>query len=47
MSFELIQQGLIVLEVTCPSMKVQDTHDDIFVVGKVGRRLDGINIGRL
>ncbi len=35
MSFELLQQGLIVLQVTCPSMKAQDTYEDIFGVGQV------------
>jgi hypothetical protein len=38
--FELLQQGLIVLQVTSPSMKVEYTHEDIFVVGQVGHRLD-------
>jgi hypothetical protein len=28
-------------------MKAQDTHEDIFVVGQVGHRLDVINMGRL
>ncbi len=46
MSFELLQLGLIVLQVTCPSMKAQDTPEDIFVVGQVGHRLDVINMGR-
>jgi hypothetical protein len=44
MRFELLQQGLIVLQVTCPSMKAQDTHKDIF---EVGHRLDVINMGML
>jgi hypothetical protein len=47
MSFELLQQGLIVLQVICLSMKAQDIHEDIFVVGQVGHRLDVINMGRL
>ncbi len=47
MSFELLQQGLIVLQVTCPNMKEQDTNEDIFVVGQAGHRLDVINMGRL
>jgi hypothetical protein len=47
MRFELLQQGLIVLQVTCPNMKAQDTHEDIFDVGQVGHRLDVINMGRL
>jgi hypothetical protein len=47
MSFKLLQEGLIVLQVTCPSMKAQDTHEDIFVVGQVGHRLDVINMGML
>ncbi len=46
-SFELLQQGLIMLRVTCPSMKAQYTHEDIFVVGQVGHRLDVINMGML
>ena len=29
---ELIQQGLIVLQGTCPGMKAQDAHEDILVV---------------
>jgi hypothetical protein len=37
MSFELLQQGLIVLQVTCLRMKAQDTHEDISVVGQVGQ----------
>jgi hypothetical protein len=45
--FELLQQGLIVLQVTCPSMKAQDTHEDIFVVGQVDHRLDVIIMGML
>ena len=45
---ELLQQGLIVLQVTCQGMKVQDTtHEDIFVVGQVGHRLDVLNMGML
>ena len=31
-NFELLQQGFIVLQVTYPSMKAKDTHEDIFVV---------------
>ena len=47
MRVELLQQGLIVLQVTCSSMKAQDTHENIFVVGQVGHRLDVINMGML
>ncbi len=47
MSFELLQQGLIVLQVTCPNMKEQDTLEDILVVGQVGHRLDVIYMGML
>ena len=47
MLFELLQEGLIVLQVTCTSMKSQDTHEDVFVVGQVGHRLDIINMGML
>ena len=47
MLFELLQEGLIVLQVTCTSMKSQDTHEDVFVVGQVGQRLDIINMGIL
>ncbi len=39
--------GLIVLQVTCQSMRVQDVHKEIFVVGHVGHRLDVINMGML
>ena len=47
MLFKLLQEGLIVLQVTCTSMKSQDTHEDVFVVGQVGHRLDIINMGML
>jgi hypothetical protein len=45
--FELLQQGLIVLQVTSPSMKAEDTHEDTFVVGQVGHRLDVFYMGML
>jgi hypothetical protein len=32
MRVELLQQGLIVLKVTCSGMEAQNTHEDIFVV---------------
>jgi hypothetical protein len=44
---EFLKQGLIVLQVTCSSMKAQYTHENIFVVGQVGHRLDVINMGML
>ena len=44
---EFLKQGLIVLQVTRSSMKAQDTHENIFVVGQVGHRLDVINMGML
>ena len=44
---EFLKQGPIVLQVTCSSMKAQDTHENIFVVGQVGHRLDVINMGML
>ncbi len=44
---ELVQEGLIVLSITCSGMKAQDTHEDIFVVGQVGHRLDVLNVGML
>ena len=47
MLFELLQEGLIVLQVTSTSMKAQDTHEDVFDVGQVGHRLDVINMGML
>jgi hypothetical protein len=47
MRVELLQQGLIVLQVTCLSMKAQDTNENIFVVGQLGHRLDVINMGML
>jgi hypothetical protein len=30
-----------------PSMKVEDTNEDIFVVGQVGHRLDVVYMGML
>jgi hypothetical protein len=39
MLFELLQEGLIVLQVTCTSMKSQDTHEDVFVVDKLATDL--------
>ncbi len=47
MIIELLQRGLIVLKVTCSGMEAQDTHEDIFVVGQVGHRLDVLNMGML
>jgi hypothetical protein len=47
MIVELLQQGLIVLKVTCSGMEVQDTYEDIFVVGQVGQGLDVLNVGML
>jgi hypothetical protein len=41
---EFLKQGLIVLQITCSSMKAQDTHENIFGVGQVGHRLDVINM---
>ncbi len=45
MIVELLQQGLIVLKVTSSGMEAQDTHEDFFVVGQVGHRLDVLNVG--
>ena len=39
MIVELLQQGLIVLQVTCSGMEAQDTHEDILVVEQVGLSL--------
>ncbi len=47
MIVDLLQQGLIVLQVTCSGMEAQDTHEDIFVVGQVGHSLDVLNMGML
>ena len=47
MLFELLQEGLIVLQVSRTSMKSQDTHEYVFVVGQVGHRLEVINMGML
>jgi hypothetical protein len=33
MIVELLQEGLIVLQVTSSGMEAQDTHEDILVVG--------------
>ena len=33
MIIELLQQGLVVLQVTRTGMEAQDTHEDILVVG--------------
>jgi hypothetical protein len=44
---ELLQQGLIVLQVTCSGMEAQDTHEDILVVGQVGHSLDILNVDML
>ena len=44
---ELLQQGLIVLQVTCSGMEAQDTHEDILVVGQVGHSRDVLNVGML
>ncbi len=45
--FKLLQLGLIVLQVTSPSMKAEDTHEDIFVVGQVRHRPDVFYMGML
>jgi hypothetical protein len=49
MIVELFQQGLqvLVLKVTSSGMEAQDTHDEFFVVGQVGHRLDVLNVGML
>ncbi len=44
---ELLQQGLIVLQVSCSGMEAQDTREDILVVGQVGHSLDVLNVGML
>ena len=47
MIIELLQQGLIVLQVTCSGIEAQDTHEEILVVGQVGHSLDVLNVGML
>ena len=47
MIIELLQQGLVVLQVTCSGMEAQDKHEDILVVGQVGHSLDILNLGML
>ncbi len=47
MIVELLQQGLIVLQVTCSGMEAKDTHEDILGVGQVGHSLDVLNAGML
>ncbi len=44
MSVELLQQDRILIS---PSMKVKDSHEDIFVVGQVGHSLDVLKMGML
>ena len=47
MLIEFLEEGLICLEVSSPSMETQDAHEYIPVVGKVRHRLDILNMGVL
>ena len=45
MKIELLQQGLIMLQVASMGMEVQDAHEDILVIGQVCDSLDILNMG--
>jgi hypothetical protein len=47
MLIEFLEEGLICLEVSSPSMKTQDAHEHILVVGKVCHCLDILDMGVL
>ena len=45
MKIELLQQGLVMLQVARTGMEAQDAHEDILVIGQVGDSLDILNMG--
>ncbi len=47
MLLEFLEEGLICLEVSSPSMETQDAHEYIPVVGKVHHHFYILNIGVL
>ncbi len=47
MLLEFLEEGLICLEVSNPSMETQDAHEYIPVVGKVHHHFDILNMGVL
>ncbi len=47
MLLEFLEEGLICLEVSSPSMETQDAHEYILVVGKVCHSFDILNMGVL
>ena len=47
MLIEFLEEGLICLEVSSPSMETQDAHEHILVVGKVCHCLDILDMGVL
>ena len=47
MLIDFLEEGLICLEVSSPSMETQDAHEHILVVGKVCHRLDILDMGVL
>ncbi len=47
MLIDFLEEGLICLEVSRPSMETQDAHEHILVVGKVCHSLDFLDMGML
>ena len=47
MKIELLQQGLIMLQVASTGMEAQDAHENILVIGQVCDSLDILNMGIL
>ncbi len=47
MLLEFLEEGLICLEVSSPSMETQDAHEYILVIGKVRHNFDIIDMGVL
>jgi hypothetical protein len=47
MLIDFLEESLICLEVSSPSMETQDAHEHILVVGKVCHRLDILDMGVL
>ncbi len=47
MLIDFLEEGLIYLEVSSPSMETQDAHEHILVVGKVCHHLDILDMGVL
>ncbi len=45
MLIDFLEEGLICLEVSCPSMETKDAHEHILVVGEVCHCLDILDMG--